>query len=331
MHNSSHPEHGKEERQSGSERGTVDPVLQAQLSTFRDLPGWSNSKLSKSLGCNPAYVQGYIKGEFPGDLPMFERKLVDFFANESRRRASGVETIESSAAAQIKTACELIRKTNDLGALVAPSGEGKTRGIELYVENNPTAILYRTTVWASDKKSVESAMFAAVGRDGWDGCTKRPQFMVNKLRGSSRLILVDDAHKLSRPALQWFFDFHDATQCPIGLFGTLALLDKLEDDPQRFSRSGYYEEIKCTDAAGALIVDRSLIKGMVKQLAEGANGDTEELCDLSELVAAEHGHYRSVHKQLKLAAEIKSGAKSLSWPQAFRAAHTKLIRNFKLS
>jgi hypothetical protein len=328
MHTASHPEYKEE---SNGKPTSVDPVLRGQLTAMRDLPGWSNNKLAKAIGCNPAYVQGYIGDEFPANVQQFERKLVDFFANESRRRASGVETIESAAALQIKTACELIRKTNDLGAVVAPSGEGKTRGIELYVENNPTTILSRTAIWSSDKKAVEANMFAAVGRDGWDKQTRYATFMVNKLRGSNRLILVDDAHKLSRPALQWFVDFHDATQCPIGLFGTLALLDKLEDDTQRFSRTGYYEEIKHVDSAGDLIVDRALIKSLVKQLAPDANGETETLCDLSEQVAAEHGHYRSVHKQLKLAAEIKSGAKTLSWPQAFRAAHTKLIRNFKLS
>lgn len=309
---------------------SVDPVLQAQLAAMREA-GSSNNKLAKSLGCNAAYVQGYIAGDFPGELDKFERKLVDFFANESRRKASGVETIESSTAAQIKTACELIRKTNDMGAICAPSGEGKTRGIELYLVSNPTAILYRTTVWSCDKKAVEAAMFDAVGRDGWDKQTRYATFMVNKLRGSNRFIIVDDAHKLSRPALQWFYDFHDATQCPIALFGTLALLDKLEDDPQRFSRSGYYQEIKQVDAKGNLVVDRALIKSLVKQLAQDANGETENLIDLSEQVAAEHGHYRSVHKQLKLAAEIRSGAKNISWPQAFRAAHTKLIRNYKIS
>lgn len=329
MHNASHPENGKEDNNNRS----VDPVLREQLQALRDLPGdiWSNNKLARQLGCNTAYVQGYINNAFPGDLILFERKLVDFFANQARRRASGIDTAECDDTKQIRTAFEFIRKTNDFGAVVAASGEGKTRGVEHYLASNPTAILYRTTVWSSDKQSVESTMFEAVGRAGYDGRTKRAIFMVNKLRGSDRFIIVDDAHKLTRPALQWFFDFQDSTQCPIALVGTFALIEKLEDDTQRFSRAGYYEEIKHVDSKGKLIVDRSLIKYLVKQLAPDANGDTEALCDLSEQVAEQHGHYRSVHKQLKLAVEIKSGSKGLSWPQAFRAAHTKLIRNYKLS
>jgi hypothetical protein len=115
------------------------------------------------------------------------------------------------------------------------------------------------------------------------------------------------------------------------LVGTFDLIEKLEDDTQRFSRTGYYEEIKRVDAKGNLIVDRALIKHMVKQLVPAINGDMESVCDLCEQVAEQHGHYRSVHKQLKLAVEIKAGAAKIGWPQAFRAAHTKLIRKFKLN
>jgi DNA transposition AAA+ family ATPase len=324
MHNASHPGHGKEER-------GVNPVLQDQLKNLRDLPQWSNNKLAQKLGCNAAYVQGYINGEFPGDLLTFERKLADFFDNEARRRASGVDTTECDDATQMRTAFEQIRKTNDLGVLIGESGEGKTRGIDYYVTSNPLAILYRTSVWSNDKQSVESTMFERVGRAGYDGRTKRAIFMVNKLRGSDRLIIVDDAHKLTIPALQWFVDFHEETQCPMALVGTYALLDKIESDPQRFSRAGLYEEIRQLDDKGNLIVDRNLLKYLIKQLLPEANGETSALCDLAEQVALQHGHYRSVHKQLKLAADIMSGSKKLTAVTAFHAAHRKLFRQYKLN
>jgi DNA transposition AAA+ family ATPase len=327
MHSASHPEHGKQDK----EPQKANPVLREQLESYRGRPNHSNNTLARKLGCSSTYVQLYIQDQFPGDLFLFERKLVDFFNSDARRRASGVETAECEDTKQIRVAFELIRKTNDLGVIVAASGEGKSRGIEAYVANAPTVILFRATVWASDKQSVESTMFETIGRAGYDGRTKRAVFMVDKLRGSDRFIIVDDAHKLTRPAVQWFFDFHDATLCPVALVGTFDLFDKLEDDTQRFSRTGYYEEIKRVDSKGKLIVDRGLVKHLVKQLVPDANGETESLVDLAEQVAENHGHYRSVHKQLKLAVEIKAGSPKLGWTQAFHAAHTKLIRKYKLN
>jgi hypothetical protein len=57
-----------------------------------------------------------------------------------------------------------------------------------------------------------------------------------------------------------------------------------------------------------------------------------EIVDLCEQVAREHGHYRSVHKQLKIAVEVKLGSKKpVSYAEAFRIAHGMLVRNYKLS
>ncbi len=309
----------------------VDLILQAQLSTLRDQPQWSNLKLAKKLNCNAAYVQGYIAGDFPGDVDKFEKSLREFFDNESRRQASGIDTVECTDTRQVKTAFEFIRKTNDIGAVVANSGEGKSRAIEHYVEKSPLTVVYKTAVWSADKDSVESIMFGLIGANGYDYKTKRAIFMVNVMRGSDRLLVVDDAHKLTRPALQWFFDFHDATQCPVALVGTFELVDKLEDDPQRFSRVGYCQEIRNLDPHNRLIVDRELLKYLIKKLLPNVDQELEAMCDLCEAVASEHGHYRSVHKQLKLTAEIKSAnGKGLTHIGAFRAAHTKLIRKYKL-
>ena len=234
-----------------------------------------------------------------------------------------METTDCEVAQEVRTGLEYIRKTNDVGVILAESGDGKTRGIEIYCRENPLAILYQVRQWARDLGSVEGALFEAVGKSGYDGFTKRALFMISKLRGSDRLIIVDDAHKLTRPALQFLFDFHEETGCPVGLVGTFALDELLEDDAQRFSRAGLRWEIKPKNG-------RKLIEHLVKTLAPGANGETDHVIALCELVAAEHGHYRSVHKQLKLAAEIKESKPKVSWVDAFRAAHTMLIRKYAL-
>lgn len=287
---------------------------------------YSNNKMAKRLGCNSSYVSLYVNGKaFPGDLNEFEKGLEDFFRNEARRKASGVATISSGEAQQIRDALEYIRKTNDIGAVVAHSGEGKTRGVELYHADNPTSILYRVRSWAQDKASVEGALFEAVGRAGWDGQSKRAVFLCDKLRGSDRLLIVDDAHKLTKPALQWLFDFWEETLIPIALVGTHALEEKLSSDAQRFSRSGLWYEVAPEN-------ERALIEHIVREVLPGAKSELEQLCDLGEQIASHEGCYRAVHKQMKLADEIFSRAKKpISYVQAVRSAHAKLIRNWSLA
>ena len=310
------------------------PTLRARLLDLREQPGWSNNIISKRMGVNASVVSQYLSKDgciYPGDVAALERKIEDLLSNEARRRASGVDTVECSVTEQIRAALEEIRLTNDFAVILAESGNGKTRGLEDYLKSHPTALLYRTFVWNNDLKSVEAAMFDQVGRKDYDGRSKRVLNTIRNMRGSDRLVIVDDAHKLTRPALQWWFDFHDATQCPIAFAGTFALLEKLEDDPQRFSRVGLHCEI-VNDEGDGVTVDRTLILHLIKSLIPAANGETEELADLCEQVAKEHGHYRSVHKQLKLAVELRAGSKKpLSFSQAFRNAHTMLVRNYNLN
>jgi DNA transposition AAA+ family ATPase len=287
---------------------------------------YSNNKLAKALGVNSSYVSQYCTGEkFSGDLDNFEKRLADFFRNEARRKASGVDTVSSSESKQLADALEFIRKTNDVGEILAHSGEGKSRGIELYKKTNPTCIVFHVRSWSRDLGSIEGALFKAIGSAGWDKTSKRAEFMCDKLAGSDRLLIVDDAHKLTKPAMQWLFDFHDVTQSPVALVGTFDLEANLGADSQRFSRTGLRYEIKPEEP-------RALIEHLVRSLAPDLNGEFEQVCDLGEQIAAHAGCYRAVHKQLKLAMEIRSSAKKpITMVQAVRSAQTQLIRDWQLS
>jgi len=326
----SHPEPQERNPQPARQVYPHDKVLRQRLLDLRGLPGWSNNIIAKRMGVSSAQISQYLNDAgciYEGDIAKLERSINDLLDNETRRRSSGVETKQSLITEEVRAHLEYMRKTTDIGVILAESGEGKTRAIEHYMQTHPTAIHYRTFVWSNDLASVQNSMFEMAGRKDYDGKTKRVLCTVRNLRGSERLIIVDDAHKLTIPALQWWFDFHDATLCPMCFAGTFQLLDKLSADAQRFSRVGIHLEI-ANDQSG---IDRGLITHLVQSIAPSAGAETGELIDLCEQVAREHGHYRSVHKQLKLAVELKSGKRSLSYIQAFRSAHSMLVRNYNLN
>ena len=287
---------------------------------------YSNNKLAKKLGVNSSYVSQYCNGkEFSGDLAMFERKLEDFFRNEARRRLSGVETIANDETRAIENGLEILRKLNEIGCIVLASGGGKTRGEELYLKSNPTAIHFQVRAWNNDKNSIEGALFKAVGNAGYDNRTKRADFMVTKLTGSDRLLIIGDAHKLTRAALQGVVDGWEATMIPIALIGTHALQDLLMSDTQRFSRIQLWNEIQPSN-------DKTLIAHLAKSLMPELNGELEAITDLGEQIVSHEGLYRAVYKQFKLAEEIRVGAKKpITHLQAVRSAHTKLLRNWQFA
>lgn len=335
MINQSHLE--KEEREQPSSNGgsnavarKCDNLIREKLITLREEPGFSNGIIARRIGVSEAVVSQYLSERgciYSGDIDKFELKAEDFLQNEARRRASGVDTTNCDAAEQVRIALEYIRKTSDWGVLIAESGEGKTRGVEQYLKDHPTAILFRTCAWNNTKHDAEAFLFKVAGQTGWDNHTKRIIHAIKRLRGSERLIIVDDAHFLHSTALRCWKDIHEATQMPLAFCGVQKLLDAVKVDDQNFSRVGLCFPIQDKGEK----VDNTLLKHLIAQLVPDCNGDMPELLGLCEQVAKQHGHYRSVHKQLKVAVEIKAGKKSLTWPQAFRAAHTMLVRSYELN
>jgi hypothetical protein len=136
---------------------------------------------------------------------------------------------------------------------------------------------------------------------------------------------------LHRSSFYWWLDFHMATQMPIAFVGIFNLLTIVESDSQLFSRIGYKEEISRKESNGKLKPDRTLIEHMIKELTPKNVNPPLQLIDLCAQVASHRGCYRAVHKQLKLAVEIRSSDTTMDWKDAFGAAHTKLFRDYDLN
>jgi predicted transcriptional regulator len=156
------------------------------------------ARLAKKLGYSSSVISQYLAEDgikYTGDLTKLEKAVDDFIRNELRRKVSGVETMESAQVQELRKALEYIRKTNDVGIVLAEAGVTKTRAVDYYAASNPLAIFFRARQWARDVASIESVVFEAV-KGGWDGQSKRVKHAIKKLTGSDRLIIVDDAHKL---------------------------------------------------------------------------------------------------------------------------------------
>lgn len=303
-----------------------DQQLREKLIEIRSRPGMSNNKIAAQIGCNVAYVSRYLHDDgikAHGSAANFEKDAWDFVRNEQRRRASGVETTDCEVAAQLATMLGRIQRNNALGEILGESGTGKTRGIDLFCAAHPLAIRYNVRSWSRDVKSVEGALFSAVGRAGYDNRIPRAEFLVKKLMGSNRMIIMDHAEYLTEPALQWLYDFQEETNCPMPFIGTFALCKKLESDTRRASRTWLRFELFPKNSG-------DLIKHLISELAPDVNGEGAAIFDMCEQIAAEAGCFRSVHQQLKLAGELKS-SKRMSWVDAIKAAHTCLIRNWRFN
>lgn len=323
-----------EEPKRGRERTTpiviaaCDESLRAKMIALRDNPDWSNNVIAKKSGVNSAYVSQYLdprgcllKAEY---IARTERKFAQLLRNLDLKRASGVETCASEVSVMIEARLQYIRATGDVGQVIYGSGDGKTRAIELHMKDNENDVLLQATQWEKNTNAVVNMLFDAASKDGYDHQTPRMKWAVKKFSGTDRMILFDDAHKFTIPALLAIFEFNEKTGCPIALFGTEQLKEKIQLDAQMASRSGISSPLRAT-------VDERLLKHHIGTFFPDLNGEAEAVYLLCEQIASHAGSVRAVQKTLKLAVRLKEDrAKFPTYDNAVRGAHTLLARDYKL-
>lgn len=319
----SHPE--PEERANGRRRDALpgDVNLRDALLAHRERHAMTNSSLATELGFSPSVISQYLAdggNKYPGDIARLERRVTDYLTNYERRRLIGVPLITTDQTRQVASALESIRRTGDAGIICGDAGLGKTSGILLYVQDNPTCLCITLVRSKRTETAIEGMVFDAVGRGNWQGNTKRWDHIVARTCASNRLLIVDNAHKATKAGLEWLFDWHDETRCPLALVGNEEVLKNVEDNDQRFSRIGLKLAVR-------LRRPKPMLRHLVNVLAPDA-GDQLDL--LSEQVAEHRGRYRAVAKQLTLAAALREGKPDLAWSDAFRAAHGMLVRNYRI-
>lgn len=281
------------------------------------------SALGRELGVSSTRVNKYLTRKPEGDVEELEARIADMLKGAKRRNITDVKPFPTNVTRILHATFELVRKTNDIGLISGPAGIGKTMSIRMYQQDNPTAIAVEIPRWNRSDAGLVSELFGAVETKSWNGQTPRSTYMAERLRGSNRLVLIDNAQRMTAAAREWLFDFYDHTGCPIALLGNPEVLQDIRRNDQQFSRIGIHQDVRL-DAKQMSDYAENLVRALVPNPEPG-------LIDLATAVAEERGHLRALKKQLllmlDLAATSTYGGDQI---KAFHAAHSKLVRDYQL-
>jgi hypothetical protein len=298
-----------------------DETTRAAAEEFMREQDWTLTRLAKEVGYSASQLSRYIAGKPEGNVEKMERVIQDVLKSAARRIATDVPAFRTNVTDEIAGVCDLIRKTNDVGLLHGPAGVGKTVGILMFADANKSTIIVTASRMNRDDAGMCRLIFGQLETRGWDRMSPRSAWLIERLNKSSRLIVVDNAHRLTRSALQWLFDFHDETGCPICLVGNPEVMDAIRANDQMFSRIGIVHQVQLRGALDAA-------RRMIRSLAPAIEAD----CDhMAKVVAENKGHLRAVKKQVLLARDLMEAGESLAAPaSAFHAAHKKLVHEYDL-
>jgi DNA transposition AAA+ family ATPase len=299
---------------------TYDPAVRTALTTYKADNNLTNAELGIELGgIGVTQVSKYLNGTPDFDVTRLEQAARDVLQTAPTRRKLAKSLFATDASIEIHTTCELIRETNDIGLIHGPAGSGKTKGIDLYCASHPLTLRVTLSKWDGGPGGLEAAIFGAMDTRTHTRRERRSTWLRRMLKGSNRLLIVDNAHRLTRSALAWLFDFWDDTNLPIALVGNPEVLELIKENDQQFSRIGTASPVAVEDATSFA---RSMLRLHCPQ-HEAA------LLKLATTVMKEQGHGRALFKHLILMPKFMEAAGGDA-RMAFKMAHTKQVSAYKL-
>ena len=295
--------------------------LRQALERYRLENNLTLKELAIQLDSSPGQVSKYLSKKPEGDVVRLEAVIEDVLAGDRRKRTVSHQLFKTPTYKSVASALNTVRETNDIAVIYGHAGIGKTCAISLYCGEHSSVLDITATEDRRGAAAVCALLCGKVSMRSWKRDCPRSMFLASRLRGSNRLVIVDQAHRLSTGGFRWLWDFHDETGCPLGLVGNPGMLEVLyacADSDQMTSRIGLVKEIRFGANRGqtreqAVMVLRAL------GVAEAAGCD-----DLAEAVAEEDGHLRSVKKHVLLAQRLATGG-NVAMPVAWEMAHTMVL------
>jgi DNA transposition AAA+ family ATPase len=210
----------------------------------------SQGRVAKALGLSTSVISQYLSGNYGGDLAATEAKISQWLEMESQRadrpflESTGI--IQTRAMTLITQALFVAARDRDMVVITGPAGAGKTTTLQAYAKANSSSILVE-----ADHGYTAMALFVELC-DHLSLPTKGTlhellQRVVEKLKDSGRLIIVDEAEHLPYRALELLRRVHDKSHVPLALVGMPRLRKNLQGDhnhyAQLWSRVGFVKSV----------------------------------------------------------------------------------------
>ena len=189
------------------------PTLQERLEEYLRTSGISQAKLAPKVGISQTALSQYRRSKYDnGDIAELERKLEEFFRTEEAVEAAAVKAapyrptvdyIPTSISEDVYKAIQYCQIERGMVILHGDAGIGKTKGAERFIRENPTAAVYIQATPSSGTLGNILKLLARALRVPETRNKLELQLAIReKLEGTNRVIIIDEAQHLKLNALE---------------------------------------------------------------------------------------------------------------------------------
>lgn len=256
------------------------------LKEYMDEQELSQSQVSGQIGRSTATVNQYLQGKYKGDVEAIDKLVVNLI-ERARSKAQDVaaDFVETPTAKRILEICGLAHAMNDVYLVIGEAGLGKTVALKRYAQLNANVVMLEVDPTFSAKVLL-AELCMALGLQPSRNNHENMQNIVKKLKGSERLLIVDEAELLTNKPLEVLRRIHDKSGIGMVLAGMPRLRANLR------GARGQYKQLYSRIGLALDLKDK-LPKEDIGMLCEAAL-DTDAFN--SRLNTVSHGNARRLNK-----------------------------------
>ncbi|MDO4434875.1 MAG: AAA family ATPase [Cardiobacteriaceae bacterium] len=223
--------------------------MEKELKKYIEKHHLTQAEIAQKLGVSVAAVNQYLQNKYQGDVSKLDKAVVDMIKREKLAKESALEFVfvKTKTAARILEIVGLAHAMNECHVVIGEAGLGKTVALKHYAENHSHVIMLEIDPTYT-AKTLLKALCEKLGLRAERTNAAMLDAVVEKLKDSNRLIIVDEAELLAHQPLEILRRIHDKAGVGLVLAGMPRLRANLRGSrgeyKQLYSRVGCCLDLK---------------------------------------------------------------------------------------
>ncbi|EII7382097.1 AAA family ATPase [Salmonella enterica subsp. enterica serovar Abony] len=212
--------------------------LITQLKDVMERRGYSQTQVARAIGRSGAVVNQFLQGKYTGDITDIQERITSFINREQEKeknRRIQAHFVTTEMAAKGLEVLAYAHQECEICVLYGAAGLGKTMLLKEYVSRNKDALLIEADPGYTARTILEE-LCRLLGVKVRGNIHELIDACVRELRGSGRLLMVDEAELLPYRALEILRRLHDKAGIGVVLAGMPRLLINLKGRRGEFAQ-----------------------------------------------------------------------------------------------
>ncbi|MDD3238373.1 MAG: AAA family ATPase [Candidatus Gastranaerophilales bacterium] len=194
------------------------------------------SYAAKAINVSNATLHLWINNNYKGNVKKIDDAVANFIEIEKLREGRiRVDFVRTSIVDDVFDIAKTCHVENEIGVCCGDAGIGKTYAVKRYAIDNTDVILIEADLGYTPK-----VLFSEIHKKlGFDGCgTIHGMFLdiIDKLKASGRLIIIDEAEHLPYKSLELLRRIYDKARVGILLVGMPRLIMNLKGEKRQYAQ-----------------------------------------------------------------------------------------------